>query len=260
MNVLVQHTYRMFVDEASRVRLFYGLVPLHERSDLSWEEAAQKAPSLPKGWFELSRLSAQDRIEFVRAFWFHKLAEFPEAHVGLLSFFSNLDDLGIFLLQLHRDEPFVCEMVYSVQGRGGFFYGAPPCVRKGALFDEALPADYLAFLDIHDGWSSHADVGTIRSVRLRSVYEAQCLKQEQTVLCGKERIDPKDLIPFYESFTPTAFQCFYLGWCPQTTIGNVHYLAERREISDLHDPTLWVKRRAFPTFLQWLHSYMEQCI
>jgi len=42
---------------------------LNSEPDLEWDKISEKVPDLPKGWFELSRISFEQRKEFVTTLW-----------------------------------------------------------------------------------------------------------------------------------------------------------------------------------------------
>ena len=72
-------------------------------------------------------------------------------------------------------------------------------------------------------------------------------------------VNPKTLIPFYESFGMPFYQCFWDGWHPEQEMGNVYYSGESNTISD---PALTdegsMEQMTFPTFSEWLLFYLEQ--
>ncbi len=263
MNSLVHRFYRKFADEQAPVRLYHEVIALHESHQLTWEDLSKKTPSLPKGWYELSRLNAGDRIEFVRGFWLSTLPYFPHAHPSLQKFFSRLDDIGVYLTQLSFDSPFECEIVYSLKDDSCFYRGPPPCSeeeieRLRMEFEEVLPEDFLAFLKIHDGFSKHIDTGIIKSKHLGTIH-AQFrheFKGGRITMDGKV-VDPSDLIPFYESFGQPNYQCFFTLWTPSQQAGNVYYSSVEKTLSNIEDRSSWQENLAFPTFLDWLIFYLE---
>jgi len=265
MNGHVNRFYRKFVDEVAPIRLYHEVIPLHDNPKLSWEEVSKKSEELPKGWFELSKLSSQDRVDFTREYWLSVLPYVPHVNRFLQNFFAKLDDVGVYLMQLKVDSPFECEMVYSLRDDTCFFHGAPPCepdnIEQLRLqFDDALPEDFLAFLKIHDGFSKYTDTGVVKSKNIVPLYrqlQLELVGEDQEIVSRDEAIDPKDLIPFYESFGQPSFQCFYVRWVPGKAAGNVYYSLVEQVISDFHDRNAWLENLAFPTFLDWLIFYME---
>jgi hypothetical protein len=262
MNSHVRRFYRKYIDEEVPVRFYHEVIALHEHPRMSWEETKSKAPSLPKGWYELALLAAEDRIEFTKEFWLSALPFISHVHAFLNGFFDRLDDIGVYLVQQQFDSPFECELVYSLRDDSSFFHGLPPADEKieglKIAFSDVLPNDYLAFLNIHDGFSKHSDTGIIRSSQLFSAYEKlQDRIQNEVIYSGKKMIEPRELIPFYESFGQPSFQCFYLGWTPMDSVGNIFYSMAEGKISDVQDPKCWDENMAFPTFLDWLIFYLQ---
>lgn len=266
MNSHVHRFYRTFADEQAPIRLYHEVIALHDAPEISWDEVARKAPSLPKGWYELSRLPAADRIEFIRDFWVATLPYNPQVHEFIDSFFDQLDDIGVYLTQTFVDNPFEAELVYSLKDESCFYHGSPPCtedeIEQIALeFDEVLPEDYLAFLKIHNGFSKHTDTGILKTKHLRDARRQ--LKDElehyiQEIEVEVRVIDPADLIPFYESFGKPSYQCFFAAWTPNDEAGNVFYSLAEKSISDIRDKNKWQENLAFPTFLEWLVFYLEK--
>lgn len=263
MNSHVRRFYRTFVNDATPVRFYHEVIALHENPQMQWKEIEQKAPSLPRGWHELALLDPNDRIEFVKDFWLSALPFVSHIHEFLEKFFKKLDDVGVYLTQSRYDCPFECEIVYSLGDDSSFFHGLPPpSLEKIANlqrdFNDVLPQDYLDFLKIHDGFSKHSDTGIIKSDYLQSVYEnVQEKIQNEMIYSGNQIIQPRDLIPFYESFGQPSFQCFYLNWISINSAGNVYYSMAEGKISDIFDQNSWGQNLAFPTFLDWLIFYLE---
>ncbi len=265
MNSHVHRFYRKFAGQEAPIRLYHEVIGLHEAPMFSWEDISKKAPSLPKGWHELSRLTPADRIEFTRDFWLATLPFLPHAHDFLSTFFSRLDDIGVYLTQLRFDSPFECEIVYSLKDGSCFYHGSPPCSNKEidelvVEFEGVLPEDYLSFLKIHDGFSKHTDTGIIRTRHLQEVrkqvqQELEQIAHELTSL--GHPIDPADLIPFYESFGQPSYQCFFTEWTPVHQAGNVYYSPIEKTLSDIRDRNSLQENLAFPTFLDWLIFYLE---
>jgi hypothetical protein len=265
MNSHVHRFYRKFADEQAPIRLYHEVIVLHEAPQMAWEDLFKKAPSLPRGWYELSRLSSNDRIEFVRDYWLFTLPFLPHVHAFLQKFFSQLDDIGIYLTQLRFDSPFECEIVYSLNDGSCFYHGTPPCSQEGIKrleveFEEVLPEDFLAFLRIHDGFSKHSDTGIIKSRYLsivRKQLQAELEQFHREITWQGKSVDPVDLIPFYESFGQPSYQCFFALWAPSEQAGNVYCSPMERIFSDVRDRHHWQENLAFPTFLDWLIFYLE---
>lgn len=243
---------------------YHQVIDLHE-SSLKWKEVQEICPSFCRGWFELAHLSNRDRVEFSRDFWLSQLAFKPEMVQGILQFFDSLDDIALFLLQEVAETPFEGRLVYSLKKNRGFFHGGVGATdQKIAQLQKAfsgfiLPQDYLAFLRIHDGFCKATDTGIFSIDLMPKCYERfQRLLDDSDPLVssGGEAMDPKKLIPFYESFGMPVFQCFYSEWYPDQEMGNVYYSGLTHTISDLKLPL--PESLAFPTFLDWLLFYLEK--
>ncbi len=263
MNSHVRRFYRKFVDEEAPIRLYHEVIALHETPSFAFEEVVAKIPALPKGWYELAKLPTADRIEFTRDFWLSRLPYVPHVHRFLQTFFAKLDDVGVYATQLRFDTSFECEIVYSLQDGSCFYHGGPPCSERklrelNSIFGEILPADYLAFLQIHDGFSKHSDTGVIKTKFLKDLYQQlQIDLAEDDISCGGQPVNPRQLIPFYESFGQPSYQCFYANWSPADGVGNVYYSLIEKVISDVVSKPAALDNLAFPTFLDWLIFYLE---
>lgn len=247
---------------------FQKVVALHEMAGLKWDEISKEIPTLSRGWFELSQLPAEDRIEFTRDFWFSRLSAFVgeidfERRLDL--FFEKLDDLGIFATQEVKGGPYELHMVYCFKENSGFFHGSPPATEETLsnftkqFGNFALPADYLAFLSIHDGFSKYTDTGLIKTRDMARSYLRFTTANAHEVILGPEGqlLDPKHLIPFYESFALHCYQCFSAEWCPDGVMGNIYYAEIDEGRFDFFYHTSLDEHFAFTTFLGWLLSYLE---
>lgn len=248
---------------------FHRVIALHESPKATWESVSELAPLLPRGWYELARLPLEDRLEFTCDFW---LSQLPFVSPGgerlqerLGEFFAEVDEIGIFLTQTNANSPFDVHMVYSLQGATGFFQGAPPAPKESlALLEKRFPgvdfpSDYLAFLAIHDGFSKYTDTGILSTHEVGLVYQKlqHLLAGEMLLRPDGELIDPKSLIPFYESQHLHVYQCFYTDWHPGSEMGNVYFTEHEREISNYLNENALEDNLAFPTFLSWLVFYLE---
>src|SRR5437763_1522031 len=129
MDYHIKEYYKQFSDEAPHGN-FHSVVALHEAPDVEWDEISERVPELCRGWYELSRLSRLDRIEFTRDFWLAKLPYFPGSSESINHFFASLDEIGVFLTQKKFEDPFEAHLVYSIKDNSGFFRGAPPITEK----------------------------------------------------------------------------------------------------------------------------------
>lgn len=265
MNSHVHKYYRKPKGDELPSRYFYEVIPLHTERNLSWEKVHEKVRNLPKGWFELSHLPQQDRVDFAREYWLSALPFVPHAHKFLNEFFDHLDDVGIYLLQWREGLSYECEMVYSLKDNSCFYHGAPPSDEReiGLLNDQFggyLPKDFLQFLQIHSGFSKHTDTGIFKAQDMPRVHRRlvqDVIDQNLLIKSRGHVIDPRDLIPFYESFGMRSYQCFLKEWYPSSEMGNVYFSFRDKAISDYHDASSQMETLAFPSFLDWLIFYLE---
>lgn len=247
---------------------FHSVIALHQSKDISWEDIKAKVPTLSRGWYELSHLDSSDRIEFSRDFWLTKLPYRQGFDEFINKFFASLDDIGIFITQKKFDDPYVANLVYSIKGDGGFFCGYPPVTDKGLsdlqyFFPETIfPVDYVAFLQIHNGFCKTTDsTGIIKVEDLPQTYLDLQREQPEAIMTTKgTQVDPKTLVPFYESFGMPFYQCFWSDWYPEGEMGNVYYSRKGKTISDIYTGTSSTETMAFPTFTDWLMFYLEKLV
>lgn len=236
---------------------------LSECPQIQWSEISEKAPDLPRGWFELSRISAEERIEFSRDFWLDLLPFHPTATAALTDFFSSLDDVAVVVAK--KDEELQPEIVYSLADNSSFFRGLPPAIDEDLReFKKEiglnLPRDYLSFLKIHNGFGKLSDLGLLR---IEDVGEARVrvqnliLKSEKTIRSGGSPVDPASLIPFFEAYGMSSFQSFFADWYPGSEMGNVYLSGIDYTISDTNDRKSWSENLAFATFSEWLAYYLQ---
>ena len=237
---------------------FEDALILSEHRDKSWSDAVSLAPDLLKGWFELSRLSQEDRIEFTRDFWLKSLPYRPSLHQAIYDFFDAIDDVGAVLT---LDRGWHSELIYSLQDNSCFFRGGPPAINGDLAKLEreinfACPPDWKAFMKIHNGF------GKLRELRLLPVQEIADAKRRLTEMMMKNTpmgkpLDPAALVPFYEAFGLSSFQCFFSDWYPEGEMGNVYFSGIDYTISDTSRREAWGERGAFPSFSDWLISFLE---
>ncbi len=248
---------------------FHKVIAVHNSPEITWKSFSQKIPDLCKGWFELVHLPSKDRIEFTRDFWLTKLPYHPNLNDFLIRFFDSVDDIGLFITQQKFDDPFEAHLIYNLKGGNSFFRGACPAtedriMRLQKLFpDIILPDDYLAFLQIHDGFCKTTDcTGIISSKKMEETYQRfqALLAQEEPPQEGyaQQSFDPKTLIPFYESFGMPFFQCFWSEWYPEHEMGNVYYSGLTKTISNVKNNNSSIENMAFQTFTDWLMFYLER--
>lgn len=258
--------YSSYSDKAQHGH-FHSVIPLHEEPHLEWEKAKKLAPRLSRGWFELSKLSTQDRIEFTRDFWMAKMPYHPDFQNFLNKFFASVDDIGVFLTQRTFDDPYIPHLVYSLGGDSGFYHGESQATEDEIIAlqkefpDYILPPDYLAFLSIHNGFAKLTDTGITMSTSMKESYLAfqEILKGQEGLTTTKgDSVNPASLIPFYESFGLPFFQCFWGEWYPDQEMGNVYYSGLTRTISACCSRDEAVENMAFGTFTDWLMFYLEK--
>ncbi|MCB1112070.1 MAG: SMI1/KNR4 family protein [Chlamydiales bacterium] len=254
--------------EGTPIGSYHRVVYLHEAPDMSWEIIHKQIPSLPRGWFELAQLTTKDRIDFVRQFWGSQMTYHPNLDQLLDNFFANLDEIGVVVTQKKYDDPYEPMLVYSLSEDRGYYRGMLPAsdddiVALQSYFAlKVLPTDYTSFLQIHDGFQKTTDcTGITSSKLLPSRYEAfQKSIEPEEVIYTKNGVpvNPKMLIPFYESFGLPFYHCFWAEWYPENEMGNVYYESTTKTISDISDGGTSTENLAFPTFTDWLIFYLEQ--
>lgn len=265
MDSHVKEYFRQFSEETPQ-GTFHHVIALHDGPDLNWSDIHRKIPALPKGWYELSQLPIADRIDMLRSFWLMKMSFCPFLLERLDRFFSNIDDIGIFLYQQHFDDPYKAELVYSLKNNSGFFRGGIPATEDELLglqklFPETiLPEDYMAFLRIHNGFSKASDTGIIPVEKMGesfSHFQQNIPSDSLLFTSAGEPVDPKSLIPFYESFGMPFYQCFWTEWYPASEMGNVYYSGVTQTISSVKSSDPNSDSMAFFTFNDWLLFYLE---
>ncbi len=115
-------------------------------------------------------------------------------------------------------------------------------------------------MEIHNGFSKTTDTGIISTRMMPLVYERflSLIDKDNPPLTTKGKsVNPRSLIPFYESFGMPFYQCFWKDWYPENEMGNVYYSGSAHTISDPENGDLSGDSMAFPTFLDWLFFYLE---
>lgn len=247
---------------------YHKVIALHEAPDIDCETLCQLVPDLNKGWYELAVLDPKDRIEFVRDHWLDQLPYHQGFSEFIVRFFNQVDDIGIYITQKKFDDPFEASMIYSLKGGNGFYRGGSPATDErinhlqNAISGAILPADYISFLRVHDGfWKTTDCTGLARSEQLPALNKAfqERLKDTQQVLTSDgQEVDPTALIAFYESFGLPFYQCFWKDWYPQGEMGNVYFSGNTNTILFSEEGGTKAENMAFPTFLDWLMFYLEQ--
>lgn len=210
----------------------------------SWEQLQKEAPFFPRGWFELGRLNAEDRKEFLQLFWRSQLADTAPNILFLIDrFFASVEDILIFLV---RQEKLPAQPLLIYASSQGHFFGYPPANKERvAKMQEAafLPEDYLNFFSIHDGFSKEGE-GKIFALSEASVFRSRFQERMSRVEPGV--IDPKMLVPFFQEEKIHRLQCFF----SQKTGGNLLF-------DELQGPTyLPTGSTIFSHFSCWLLEFL----
>lgn len=247
---------------------FHRVIALHEAPDIDWESIQEIVPDFCRGWYELAQLSSKDRIEFIRDYWIGKLPYRQGVSENILQFFENLDDIGVYITQKVYDSPYESYLVYCLKGDSGFYKGCPSASEQELSNMQKqfpgfiLPRDYLAFLLVHNGFSKTTDytgiISTGKLIERYSEFQEMLSKEDIIKSSSGVEIDPKSLIPFYESFGMPFFQCFWTDWYPEEEMGNVYYSGQTKTVLFDQSGSPSVENMSFPTFLDWLMFYLER--
>ncbi len=231
---------------------FHKVIALHEEQGLEWDFLSQNVPLCPRGWFELSQLPNGDRIEFTASYWLSKLPfainSSLELENLLTAFFSSVEEIGIYATQEVKGAFYDVHMLYSLKGGKDFFHGSPPAPKKQvSIFSQQFshvpfPTDYLAFLEIHDGFDRYFDGGVIRIRDLAKTYHRF---QQLFSKSGSP------LIPFYAAKDVGCYQCFCATATHDEEMNNFPICEENIENSFFDEASI------FSSFSHWLLHYLE---
>jgi hypothetical protein len=263
----VKDYFSQFSDDMPKGN-FHRVIALHEHPAIEWETLQKLVPNLSRGWYELSKLTKKDRIEFLSDYWMNKLPYRQGVSEFLGNFLQNLDEVGVFVTQRVFDTPYEAHMVYSLKGDIGFYKGLSPANEKQLQVlqkqfpDIMLPQDFLAFLQIHNGFCKTTDsTGIMPSAKIIEHYQnfKEMIIHDDIIktLAGSD-VDPATLIPFYESFGMPFYQCFWSEWYPQEEIGNVYYSGQTKTILINENEGPSPESMSFATFMDWLKFYLER--
>ncbi|MBN1914863.1 MAG: SMI1/KNR4 family protein [Parachlamydiales bacterium] len=238
---------------------FYEVLHIDENSEMSWYQLQEISPTFPKGWFELTSLSIDDRIEFSCDYWFSVFPYDPLIRDTFQLFFQRLDGIYFFLSKNMPDDFFKAEMVYSMKG-GAFFRGSPPLqAHEKVHLPVSLPKDFISFLQIHNGFAKGSDTGIFSLQKLENFYPSfaeQIAAHHKELVSEKEVVNPYHLYPFYQSYQKNDYQCFYSDWSVSGEMGNLFFSG-----NDVTVSPWWEKDRieglSFATFFEWLKFYLE---
>ena len=264
MNEHARRFYSEFSEDTPQGN-FYRVIYIQDLPDLSWGDARKIAPGLSKGWYELSRLSPGDRVAFTRDYWKLTLPYIPHVDAGITDFFSRVEDVSVLSVQKLVGEEPEAILVYSLKNNEGYFHGGAPSDEGATLnlqqyfSDHLLPEDFLAFLKIHDGFAKCTDTGIAKTLVIPRLYrefqEFLDSKMPLETLSGKA-VNPRQLIPFYESFGMHCYQCFWGDWYPEQEMGNVYYCGLEHSLLDHEKGKEATENLAFSTFIDWLAFYL----
>jgi hypothetical protein len=267
----MDHHFKQYFHEFSEERPsgnFHKVIALHEKQDHKWEEIKTIAPVISKGWWELSKLNKIERIDLLQQYWEKKMELFPKFCKFIAGFFSDLDDIGIYLTQKTFDDSFDVQMVYSLKDNVGFFRGHPPATDesiarlKNEFSGVIFPEDYLAFQQIHNGFYKTTDsTGLTKTNMMKPSYETfqKFFTENEVIHTGKGIVvNPRKLIPFYTSFGMPFYQCFWEEWYPEQEMGNVYCSINTKTVSNICDAEAAEENLSFPSFSDWLTFYLER--
>lgn len=267
MEKRVEDFFRQYRDDMPKGN-FHRVISLGGSTELGWEKISAMIPNFPKGWYELARLPVKDRIEFTRDFWLESLPYKHGFSEFIQDFFSQVDDIRVFLTQKLTDSPFEAFFVYSMSGNSSFYRGALPASEEDLqtvqkLYpDLILPSDYTAFLRIHNGfWKTTDSTGIAPTYQLQELkvrFEKSLPVQDLLKTSSGAIVNPATLVPFYESFGMPFFQCFWTEWYPEEEMGNVYYCADTQTILFQGQNEASLENMSFPSFLDWLMFYLER--
>lgn len=267
MDKSIRDYFHEFEGGGSQTGHYHNVLALHDSHNWDWSELSKMVPNLPRGWYELSQLNSNDRIEFTRDHWIAKLPFHPHLLERIEHFFERLDDIGIFVTRhTEIDEGYSVHFVYSIANDGGFFHGLPPATDEEIATTQAafegtiLPKDYIAFCQIHNGFKKYSDTGITKIQHIPAIYlhlQNHLAEQNPLYLKTGDQLNAKTLIPFYESFGCHCYQCFWSDWFAEGEIGNIYYSGLDHTLSQPGAVDEAELNMAFPTFLSWLVFYLE---
>lgn len=235
---------------------------LSEEPKLSFEDVMNMG--VPRGWYELSRISAHLRVEFTREFWLNQFSFHPKATPAIEDFFASLDDVTLIAWRERNEEPWNCELVYSLADNSTFFRGLVPADEGEIVFAKKklahdLPHDFWAFSRLHNGFGRVTLPGIFPLEDLKEARNRlidMVLRSEKLLKMGEKIIDPRSLFPFFEEYGVDSFQCFNAEWYPGSEMGNVWFSGIDFTLSDTNSRKNWEENLAYPTFLEWLADYL----
>lgn len=240
----------------SGVKEVWSVQKLRETS--SWEQIVHKAPRLPKGWYELMGLSTEDRIDLCCEFWCNALGIQNKESSSICRFFSNLEDLQVYIFRMHAQIAYEVKMAYISSDETSCFYGSPPLLPfKGLHFPQLGDDIYYRFFSIHDGFGGCNDEGILPYKRLAKV--EHWVRQRLSDTC-QGSLPVMNFFPFYGSEDIFSYQCFicdpeFQRGEPSPNVLCNEYLLKKsfKKFIDL----LHLTSTRYPSFLSWLESYIQ---
>ncbi len=235
----------------------------------SWSSLSKIIPLLPRGWYELTKFSSEERINLVKEFWLSQLCqssiEYDEI-AKIDDFFNCLEDIVICAFQDCYERHFNVKMIYLIKNSNIFFSGNPPF---SSCYDNLrlqlwndLPKSYYNFFNIHDGFSCYDDLGIISTKKIsRIYYQFQDYLEKEELISTYKELNLSSFIPFYGGSLIHSYQCFLvnLSFDKEEPL-NVPFL--ENNLKDLNsllidsDSSLF-ENNIFSSFIAWLGYYLS---
>lgn len=247
---------------------FHRILPLSQESGKGWDLLSERAPLLPRGWYELSRFPQADRVEFTRAFWQAQLGPHlsgARQEGRFAAFLDQLEDVEIVLTQPKADYPLEAHMLYTLKGREGALgmYGAPPATPAAVAHLRqqfahlSLPDAYFSFLTIHDGFNRYLDRGIVKIHEMARIFQSVQQHLAYTVLNASDGVEREAIhtVPFYEGIEVGSYHCFDAAPGQEQERGN--YALPLKVGNDRYEVVSSPVEKIFSTFIEWLLYYLE---
>lgn len=235
------------------------------RQTMSWEQIANQAPRLPRGWYELMGLSSRDRIELCLEVWCTSLGVQDKESKGICRFFSSLEDIQIYIYRKHRTSSYEIKMVYIGLDSHMHFYGNPPSLSLEGVSLPRLGDDcYYHFFSIHNGFGRDNDEGILSCKHLaRAQYKLRTYLLQSQCIDAEDTCSSLGLFPFYGSERLFTYQCFICdlelqrGQTSPNILFNILDRAEEKSVDAFIDLSHLTATR-YPSFLLWLNTYLQK--
>jgi hypothetical protein len=241
MNIQIREFFR--VDGVGEPH-FQDVRFLSEEKALSWNDAEKMG--LSRSWFELSRISVENRLEFTKGFWLKTLSFHPKATPVIENFFNQLDDVVVLVCRQTIEDPWRAELIYSMADNSTFFRGLSPASEEEIALvkkqlEPDLPSNFWAFSRLHNGFGRLSELGILPLEDLKDARDrliSSVFRSDKQLRMGEAKIDPYSLFP-------------------ESEMGNVHFSGIDYTLSDTFERKEWAENLAFPTFLDWLAAFLE---